>query len=59
MMQYIAFAIYRDTKRLPLSPLSDNAFFDYRNNFTIIQNDAIYHDNIAIIFKRYIDEKCL
>ena len=32
-------------------PLSDNAFFDYRDNFTIIQNDAIYRDNIAIIFK--------
>ena len=33
------------------APLSDNAFLDYRDNFTIIQNDAIYRDNIAVIFK--------
>ena len=35
----------------PVAPMSDNAFFDYRDNFTIIQNDAIYRDNIALIFK--------
>lgn len=33
-------------------PMSDNAFSDYRDNFTIIQYDAIYRDNIAIFLKR-------
>ena len=35
MMQYIAFAIYRDTKRSSLSPMSDIDFFDTHDILTI------------------------